>query len=164
MLPYALPDVEFLAEDVFNHRLHLERRRTARSRRPFIFMLLEAAGLLAFDRTSGVSRQIVTVLANSIRETDICGWYESGSAIGFIFTEIGVMDGASAGNMIAAKLRDLLSRELTADQVSQISLSFSIFPEDRNQETDSLTAALYPEPVRSPDSGSSVAVAAGGSR
>jgi lipopolysaccharide/colanic/teichoic acid biosynthesis glycosyltransferase len=145
----AIPDSGFLSEEAFVRRFHLEQRRTERSRRPFIFMLLASASLFKTGQKHGVCDQILNVLSKSIRETDIKGWYENGSAVGVIFTEIGPTDGRSIGDALVAKFRRLLESKLTAHQVSQIDLTFYLFPEDWDKECNSMPAVLYPDSVRS---------------
>jgi exopolysaccharide biosynthesis polyprenyl glycosylphosphotransferase len=149
MLPNVSSDSGFLSEEAFVRILHLEQRRTERSRRPFIFVLLESAGLLKTGQKHGVCDQILDLLSNSFRETDVTGWYEEGSAIGVIFTEISSTDCRSTGDALIAKIRGLLETKLTAHQVSQIQLSFYVFPEDWDKSGGSTTAVLYPDSTRS---------------
>jgi lipopolysaccharide/colanic/teichoic acid biosynthesis glycosyltransferase len=145
----AILDSRFLTEEVFVARLHLEQRRTERSRRPFVFLLLESASLLRVDQKHGVCDRIAEVLSTSIRETDVRGWYKSGYAIGVIFTEIGAADGRITGKALIAKIGGLLASKLTADQIGQIDLSYYLFPEDWDKETGSARAVLYPDTPRS---------------
>jgi len=148
MLPNVIPDSGFLTEDAFIRRLHLEQRRTERSRRPFIFVLLESASLLKGGEKHGTCREILSLLAHSFRETDIKGWYLDGAAIGLIFTEIGSTDGRLIGNALVGKIRDLLTKHLTGHQASQIHLSCYVFPEDWDKSTGSAKAVLYPDSTR----------------
>ena len=144
----SIPDSAFLSEEAFTRRLYLEQRRSERSRRPFIFMLLEAESLFKTGSTNGVREDILSVFSKSIRETDIRGWYENGSAIGVIFTEIGSADGRSVGNTLSVKIRDLLASRLTPQQVSQIRLSFCVFPEDWDKDSDFARQIFYRESAR----------------
>ena len=121
---------EFLPEESFVSRFHLEQRRTERSRRPFVLMLLESTSLLEETNKEGTRQKILSTLSDSTRETDIRGWYKRGSALGIIFTEIGEVDQKSIANVLSARIRGLLSRVLSAEQINQINLSFYVFPED----------------------------------
>lgn len=147
MPAYSAPDFGFLDQEAFVRRLHLEQRRTERSRRPFVFVLLKSA-LLKEGRRQDACHHILSVLSNSIRDTDIRGWYESGSAIGLIFTEIGSTDGHAIGNALLDKVRLLLESKLSAEEVGRIWLSFYVFPEDWNKESDSDEAVLYQDSAR----------------
>jgi len=134
-----------LSEEAFVRRFHLEQRRTERSRRPFVFLLVESARVLN-NRKDGVSGRVFEMVTNAIRETDVIGWYEFGSAIGVIFTETAANE--SLGNSLMNKIRSLLERELPADDVNQIRLSFYIFPDDWNKDAGSTEAVFYPDSVR----------------
>lgn len=147
MATRSAPEFGFLDEDAFVRRLHLEQRRTERSKRPFVFILLESA-LLKDGRNQEACHQILNVLSRSIRETDVKGWYESGSSIGLIFTEIGSTNDPSIGNALLEKVRGLIESKLSSDDVSRICFSFYVFPEDWDKENGSTTAVLYPESVR----------------
>ena len=147
MPAHSAPDFGFLNQEAFVRRLHLEQKRTERSRRPFVFVLLKSI-LLKEGRKQDACHHILSVLSNSIRETDIRGWYENGSSIGLIFTEIGSTDGHSIGNALLDKVRLLLESKLSADEVGRIGLSFYVFPEDWNKDSESAEAILYPDSVR----------------
>lgn len=121
---------EFLPEESFVSRLHLEQRRTERSRRPFVLMLLESTSLLDASNKAGTRQRILSTLSDSTRETDIRGWYKSGSALGIIFTEIGDVDQKIVASSLTTRIGGLLSRVLSAEQINQINLSFYVFPED----------------------------------
>lgn len=147
----VIVDPGFLKRDAFVRRLHLEQKRTERSRRPFVLMLLESATLFGTDPKGGAGQQIRSVLSSATRETDIKGWQEEGKTIGVIFTELGSTDAASVGQLLDAKLRVLLSDRLTAEQLAQLQLSFYVFPEDWTNESRDRSAAghLYHDSERS---------------
>ena len=126
----GLSNWEFLPEESFVSRFHLEQRRTERSRRPFVLMLLESASLLGASNQEGTRQKILSALSDSTRETDIRGWYKSGSALGVIFTEIGEADQKSVADALTTRIRSALSRVISTEQVNQINLSFYVFPED----------------------------------
>ena len=120
------------AEDAFHQLLSLERRRTERSGKPFILMLLD---LKDFERNRTVKREviekIVQYLFTTTRETDIKGWYKSDSVIGTVFTEV-----SEAGRDVEATKAELhkkfqknLSRTLEADQLSRILVTWHAYPD-----------------------------------
>src|SRR6476661_4053638 len=80
----------FVTEEWFASALRLERKRTERSRKPFVLVLLniESFASLNGSRQSFVD-QVVNALASFMRETDVTGWYRDGSVLGNIFTELG---------------------------------------------------------------------------
>lgn len=135
-----------LDEPQFVHMLRLERKRTERSGRPFVLMLLEtenlfrSAGAAAFD-------QFVTVLAQTTRETDFKGWYKRGSTFGVIFTEIDAKRGTAVTNALLSRVTSALGSALRIEDLSEVRLSFHFYPEHpagRNGEGAS-DPALYPD-------------------
>jgi exopolysaccharide biosynthesis polyprenyl glycosylphosphotransferase len=136
-----------LSEEAFIRRLHLEQRRTERSRRPFVFVLLESE-VLSQKNEDESQKRLLHALSSSIRETDLVGWYEHGSAIGVIFTETREDTTRALGDSLVNKIRGLLERELPSQFVKQIHLSFYIFPDDWNRDTGTKEAVLYPDSVR----------------
>jgi lipopolysaccharide/colanic/teichoic acid biosynthesis glycosyltransferase len=123
-------ELEILPQKVFLRRLFLERKRTERSRRRFILMLLKCGSLFKTGSHGGVADRIAHALSNSTRETDVTGWYRHGSILGVIFTEIGEADGKCVANALLTKVTNALSSSLRIEQIREIILSFHVFPED----------------------------------
>ena len=122
-----------IAEAAFVKMLYVEQKRTERSRRRFILMLLECGSLLSTDAKVEIVDDILFALSNVIRETDAKGWYEDGSVIGVIFTEISSADEKPAAAVLIEKVGKALSVALTTEQVSGIGISAHVFPEDWHQ-------------------------------
>ena len=127
--------------------LALERKRTDRSRRCFVLMLLESESLLKGVKKSEALNNIVDALSSSTRETDIKGWYKDGSVIGVIFTEIGDASGGAVANALLNKVTNALCGTLTIGQINELSLSFHVYPEDSGEQgpPSSVDSALYPD-------------------
>jgi len=122
---------EILAREPFVRMLYLERKRSERSGRSFILMLLETARLLRAESDTGVLEEVLQAVSHSTRETDITGWYKDGSVIGVIFTELGAnTDGKSAARALLTRVTNALASTLSIKQINQISLTFHVFPED----------------------------------
>jgi lipopolysaccharide/colanic/teichoic acid biosynthesis glycosyltransferase len=109
--------------------LALERKRTERSGRCFVLMVLDPGRLLKADNKGAVVANILDAL-ESIRDTDIKGWYKDGAVIGVIFTEIGAAEQKSAVRALSTKVTDALFDKLSVEQINEIRLSFHVFPED----------------------------------
>src|SRR6516162_8944122 len=71
-------NLEILPEGAFLRLLRLERKRSERSHRRFILMLLRSANLLQEGTEKALVAQIARALSTSIRQTDIAGWYSHG--------------------------------------------------------------------------------------
>ena len=137
------------SEESFAKMLCLERKRTERSRRRFVLVLLGTGSLLKGSETENALERIFFALSGSMRETDIMGWYKQRSVIGLIFTEMGAAEGKTVASAILAKLSHALCHALTIDQINEISLSFHVFPEDweKHGPGGPKNSALYPDLV-----------------
>src|SRR5579859_6502126 len=58
-----------LEERDFHQMIALERKRTERSQKPFLLMLLDAGKCLPSDRSGAVLRNIISALSLSVRES-----------------------------------------------------------------------------------------------
>jgi exopolysaccharide biosynthesis polyprenyl glycosylphosphotransferase len=119
-------DSTLLGADLFLRTLMLERRRTERSGRAFVLMIVEAGWLL---KTENGLEKILRVL-QSVRDTDVKGWYEDRAAIGVIFTELGSTVEKAAVRTLATRVMDALHASLSIQEINEIRLSFHVFPED----------------------------------
>jgi lipopolysaccharide/colanic/teichoic acid biosynthesis glycosyltransferase len=143
----APPHPAFFDQELFTTMLRRERKRTERSHRRFVLMLLEACSLLRVGEEQGAFDKVVAALSHSTRETDIKGWYKDDSVIGVIFTEVGGADGKSVASALLTKVTNALCTTLSIEQINEVRLSFHVFPESSNEHghggpTDS---ALYPD-------------------
>lgn len=149
----ALAHPAFLDQDLFVTMLRLERKRTERSSRRFVLMLLDACGLLKADDSRETFCKVITTLSHSIRETDIKGWYKDDSVIGVIFTEVGAAEGKSVASALLTRVTSALCTILSIEQIKEVKLSFHVFPE--HSDTDSAggptDSALYPDLQQSND-------------
>jgi lipopolysaccharide/colanic/teichoic acid biosynthesis glycosyltransferase len=142
---------EFLSEEDFTRMIAIERKRTERSKEPFLLMLLEAADRQASNNSGGTLDKVVTALLPTTRETDVVGWYKDRTAVGVMFTGLNVnvedknliLD--AIGNRLSAKLRETLAFE----SFEQITMSFHFFPDDWNHDKPGrpTNLTLYPDLV-----------------
>jgi len=137
---------EILPRQLFMKMLCVERKRSERSGRRFVLMLLEPGGILNGDDQSETFGKILSALRQSTRDTDIMGWYGHGATIGVIFTEIGG-GGETVVSLLSSRLNSALSIALKAEQFENIKLSFLVFPDDCAGQGPGVKAfsALYPD-------------------
>jgi lipopolysaccharide/colanic/teichoic acid biosynthesis glycosyltransferase len=145
-------------EETFHRMISLERKRTARSRKPFLLMLLDTKSCLPSSQNGAVLAEILSALALSTRETDITGWYKDNSVVGVMFTEIETTGHNSIVSTMLARVSDTLRNHLAIDQFNQVSISFHLFPEARDHETPQgpSNPILYPDLVRRDNAKSSL--------
>src|SRR5580700_9268889 len=117
----------FLPEEHFRRMLARERKRSERSRKHLVLMLID--GGLKNKKTDALLEQIAVVLGASIRETDLAGWFEANSVFGVIFTEFGDSDVSAAVKTIESKVTASLQKAFKATQLSSFQISFYAFPD-----------------------------------
>jgi len=141
-------DSTFYSAPHFHHMLRIERKRTERSKKPFLLMLIDISGLRPRQQcNSYVCDKIKPLLTSCSRETDIRGWYEHNKVTGTIFTEMASLDENSIGGIIQ-KLRKGINETLDADEVKKIKVSFHAFPEGIVNPTivdELFNITLYPD-------------------
>jgi lipopolysaccharide/colanic/teichoic acid biosynthesis glycosyltransferase len=144
MIPHAI-----LNEEAFRQMISLERRRTERSRKPFLLMLLDMGDHLPSDATGKVLNKILAGLSESMREIDVAGWYKSDCVVGVMFTEIALEDRKLIVGTMIERLGAVLRSDLTPEQFNQISVSVHKYPEEWNHDHDVpkrlSNPALYPD-------------------
>jgi len=126
--PHGLP-----TEPTFLRLLHLERRRTERSRQPFVLMLVERQPRAADERNSTMVERIVSALLSSIRETDVAGWYKD-QCLGVIFAEVGARDKSGVIEALRTRMTAALRSRLRPGELDDLRLSFHWFPEETSDQ------------------------------
>ncbi|MGB6387198.1 MAG: sugar transferase [Terriglobales bacterium] len=126
--------------------ISVERKRSERSQRPFVLLLIDTGRSQAGDKQGRVLLDMLSALQGATRETDVTGWYTMNSVVGVMFTEI-VLDNNAVLSTILSRVGDLLRQRLDTDQFSRIKFSFHVFPDDwdsQDQERPS-NPTLYPD-------------------
>jgi lipopolysaccharide/colanic/teichoic acid biosynthesis glycosyltransferase len=117
-----------LNDESFQRTLSLERKRTERSRKPFLLMLLEFGDILPKESSRALGT-VISALSASTRATDVVGWFKNNSVVGVLFTEIIIDDQSSIVSTMMARVSETLGQSLTLDQFNQVKISFHVFPE-----------------------------------
>ena len=143
---------EVLSEGTFKRMISIERKRTERSRTPFLLMLLDTGNHQVSEKNGKALDSIVSALLASTRETDVTGWYKNRATVGVIFTELVVVDKNSLLSTMLTRVSTTLQDNLTFEQFNQISISFHFFPDDWDHDISGRPSnpTLYPDqPSRS---------------
>ncbi len=140
---------DILNEESFHRMISLERRRTERSRKPFLLMLLDMGDRMSPQATGKVLTKILAGLSASTRETDVAGWYKNESIVGVMFTEIALEDRNLIVSTMTERLSTALRGDLNLEQFNQMSVSFHLFPEEWDHDHEApkrpSNPALYPD-------------------
>ena len=143
----SLGDRGILNSEAFRRMIALERKRSERSRKPFMLLLLDMGDDLPSEKNGKILGKILSALSLSTRDTDVTGWYSNNCVVGVMFTEISIEDGSATPGTIIARVTETLRGNLALEQFNRVSLSFHVFPEDWNHDGEQRprNPTLYPD-------------------
>lgn len=125
------PSPKLASEDEFLRLLRLERRRTERSGRAFLLILISSPTML-INPHGEQANSTVNALGSCIRETDVLGWYEEGITLGLLMTEIGEA-AAESIECIVQKISTTLEKSLQVETYCRLAVVVHVFPDnDKN--------------------------------
>jgi lipopolysaccharide/colanic/teichoic acid biosynthesis glycosyltransferase len=136
-----------LSEESFRRTISVERKRTERSRKPFLLMLLDMGREFPTQNDQKILKEIASMLVSNTRETDVVGWYRKSAEIGVMFTELSIEDRKAVLSTMLNRISANLAEHLTLQQFNQISISFHMFPEEWDCDTPQRPSnpTLYPD-------------------
>ena len=134
-------DSGFYEEGKFQTELTREKRKTERSQKPFLLMLIDIKDLVRsksdvslikkHDQNKRI-RKVENIFLDNTREVDLKGWYRSHRTVGIIFTEIDSLDRNFVKNKLHTKLCDAFSANLD----HKITIALYKFPQESKNLTD----------------------------
>jgi len=119
--------LRFINEDLFKGALIRDRQRADRSDQSFVLLLVMLEEKSGAD-SLWIWEPIIEALTAAKRETDVLGWFDRGSVIGVILTEIRGSVAASIRG-IDARVRQEIVKRLRAEMVDGVSIRFHAHPE-----------------------------------
>ena len=119
--------------------LLLEKRRSERSGRPFLLLLISSDDL---QQSSGpaLTNSLAKTLCSCIRETDVLGWHQRPRTIGLMMTEIGAPPTAVLDS-IFDKISAVLQQSLTAEVYCRLEVVARILPSEGDERVVNLDLA-----------------------
>jgi len=136
-----------LNQEAFHAMLTLERRRAERSRKPFILMVIDSQSIHLNGSTADFMECLTSVTCDATRETDIIGWYEDGSVLAVIFTEINLTGSSPITEVLHSKVVAALRERLDHRVASKLVITVHVFPEswDKDHPDRVTDIKLYPD-------------------
>jgi lipopolysaccharide/colanic/teichoic acid biosynthesis glycosyltransferase len=136
-----------LDEVTFKQALAIERKRTERTKSPFLLMLLEVEGDDDHKQSAAPLISTTSALMTFSRDTDLIGWYKDREILGVIYTGLDAGDKCTILNTFESKMNNMLRAELPEDLFNRIRISFHFFPDDweHGHPGRPSNAALYPD-------------------
>jgi len=136
-------DHVLLGTDEFAGMISRERKRSDRSGKGFVLMLVESHALFAHLKTS---QKLGDALLSCVRDTDLAGWHRDHQMIGVIFTEIATESSESTIKILRTRVTEALREQLTADQLLLVRISYHYYPEDSAHGTGGNDiSVIYPD-------------------
>lgn len=134
-------------EEAFHSMLTLERRRAERSGKPFLLMLLDSHGVHKNGSGDSFLKQLVAVISDATRETDIVGWYEDGEILAVIFTEVNLAGKNAITEILHSKVLTALRANLDQKTAAGLVVTLHLFPENLEKGLPDRLAdiKLYPD-------------------
>jgi exopolysaccharide biosynthesis polyprenyl glycosylphosphotransferase len=146
--PLSEPAIERrpLDEEDFRRVIAVERKRTERSKAPFVLMLIEVASQES-EKAFPALETVMSLLLTSSRDTDLVGWYKSKTTIGALFTGLTSGDKSAILMTILSRATKTLREELSFEQFSKITISLHYYPDDWDENGPGRPSnpALYPD-------------------
>ncbi len=127
--------------------ISLERKRTERSAKPFLLMLLAAGEHRSEDRNRQLLANVISALLEATRETDVIGWHRTNACVGVLFTDLPSFDQKSILSLMLGRIGAILRDNLSSEQFSQISISFHFYPDQWDDDVSDRPSnpTLYPD-------------------
>ena len=138
---------EILREEAFKRMIAIERKRTERSAKPFLLMLLEIGSHTSEERSTQLLSKVISTLVTATRETDVIGWHRDNLCVGVMFTQLVFFDQKSIVSAMLGRVGAILQDNLSIEQFSQINISFHFFPDRWDQDIRNRPSnpTLYPD-------------------
>lgn len=132
---------------MFRRALYLEGKRTERSQRLFLLLLLDVSRIVSTSDGMQALEKALSTISQSIRETDFIGWHEKNATVGILFTEIPSTTRDSIVSTVQRRISGVLYSTLSFDQFNEINISHHLFPEkwDLDVRQRPSHPALYPD-------------------
>jgi lipopolysaccharide/colanic/teichoic acid biosynthesis glycosyltransferase len=133
-----------IEEAAFVRLLRLERRRTERSGKQFMLVLVSSDDFLT-ESGGMLINDVVAAISSSTRETDVLGWYEQDVRLGLLMTEIGQADAATIKTIIQ-KISLAVQNAVSPEKYCKLTLMFRVFPQEMAKLSDNQgDFILYPD-------------------
>jgi len=135
-----------LSEQQFRQILCRERKRSERSKKHFLLLLIDSK-YAADEKDPVLLKEAGKVLSQIIRETDVAGWFEEHCVLGAVFNELGEAEPGAAVKAIESKIIAGFQNALSSSKLSGLQFSFFTFPEtetDQGHRTSTLPT-LFPD-------------------
>jgi hypothetical protein len=120
-------------EEAFRHFLAIERKRSQRSGRTFLLLLVrrkKQRGTIG-PIDSAVTAKLFACLWLCLRETDLVGWFREGRVAGALLSQAAGVSGTNVADLVVEKVRRSLHESLPSDFVRCLDVRAFRLPSSR---------------------------------
>jgi hypothetical protein len=120
-------------EEAFRHFLAIERKRSRRSGRSFLLLLVGQKKRRRFAGRvdAAVAGKLFACLWLSLRESDVIGWFREGRVAGALLAQPGEAAGTNVADLVCEKVRRSLLESLPAELVRDLEVRAFRLPSRR---------------------------------
>jgi lipopolysaccharide/colanic/teichoic acid biosynthesis glycosyltransferase len=113
-------------------------------------MLVDFGRALPSENNGHALQEMLSAILLSTRETDVVGWYKDRTVLGVMFTEIALEERGTIYATMMARVSETLRTNLSRTQFNQVTISFHLYPEDWDSQTEDRDSnpVLYPDLVQ----------------
>jgi lipopolysaccharide/colanic/teichoic acid biosynthesis glycosyltransferase len=115
-------------QEMFLEMLHRERRRTERSGRAFLLILVSSTSCRA-HHAEFPTPKVAIALSSCIREIDFLGWYKEPNTLGILITEFGETS-PHVIESIVGRISIALQESVSSEVYCGLTLVVRVFPKD----------------------------------
>jgi len=133
---------DLFIEDYFVQLVAYERKKTERSKAPFLLMLVQLHDRFFVQESNEFVSRLATALSASTRETDVKGWYHYPYTVGVLCTDTG----AAAEASLRRKVHEAINSRFSPEDAGKIVVSFHPFPgELAAPDREGVDLRFYPD-------------------
>jgi len=146
-MPLVHSDREVLREEAFKRTISVERKRSERSAKAFLLMLLAPGEHQSEEKNRQILGEMISALVGSTRETDVIGWYKNDACLGVLFTDLMAPGRKTILSLMLERVGVILRDKLSSEQFGQISISFHFYPDEWDDDGSQRPSnpTLYPD-------------------
>ncbi len=123
-----------LSENAFQRMISIERRRSARTGKSLVLMLLDMGEHAPSKDRRACLRKVLSTMSITLRDTDIVGWYQEDAVVGVMFTEIALDDQNALPATLMSRVSATLKQRLLPSQFHELAISIHLFAHARAEE------------------------------
>jgi hypothetical protein len=121
---------EVYNEETFQYFLGIEQKRSARSKRPVLLLLLSLTDQAGIETSidASVAARLFSALWQCLRETDFVGWHREGRVAGAVLTHCESGPGMQFAHVVGDRLRLALRSGLHSDPLHRLKVRVHLRP------------------------------------